>query len=471
MILLNVKYKCTENFRKEDFYPFIFDWIINTRDLRYHMDLVEQDYDNYQVYEYQKKKLRFVDYSDAGIMAAYHTDTDSYGIEWRLSVVFKYDLHELYVQMSNSETSQSGKFLRKFKKPDLIDELVDMKAIRKDGIIRIDYASHDVENGNLDEIEKIILGEAGNTLPVIFLSSTPYGYYAADPEALADKYAGMAHVYAQRDDEVTFTLKEKLQKNVPYGGAIITYFPVKSLQPNFIPYGKFDTNEIYNRINKGINFYYKSQNYGQMTTYDEVSSVVVGQRNINLISQNEQIIEENQKISDENRSIVETFDTDLKKTDEENERLKRRIADLETENRILKQRLNAIDEKPLLVYGKEEEIYPGEIKELLIDILKNANLKPNSRRADIVKDILGSNPVNPSLKERYDELKDILNNYRGLDPDQINRLEKLGFTVTSDGKHHKLTYHDDRYITTLAKTSSDVRSGKNAISLIIKNMM
>ena len=115
VILLNVKYKCTENFGKEDFCPFIFDWIINTRDLRYHMDLVEQDYDNYQVYEYQKKKLRFVDYSDAGIMAAYHTDTDSYGIEWRLSVVFKYDLHELYVQMSNSETSQSGKFLRKFK--------------------------------------------------------------------------------------------------------------------------------------------------------------------------------------------------------------------------------------------------------------------------------------------------------------------------------------------------------------------
>lgn len=94
------------------------------------MDLVEQDYDNYQVYKYQKKKLRFVDYSDAGIMAAYHTDTDSYGIEWRLSVVFKFDLHELYVQMSNSEASQSGRFLRKFKKPDLIDELVDMKAIR-----------------------------------------------------------------------------------------------------------------------------------------------------------------------------------------------------------------------------------------------------------------------------------------------------------------------------------------------------
>ena len=26
MILLNVKYKCTESFVKDDFYPFIFDW-------------------------------------------------------------------------------------------------------------------------------------------------------------------------------------------------------------------------------------------------------------------------------------------------------------------------------------------------------------------------------------------------------------------------------------------------------------
>ena len=471
MILLNVKYKCTESFTKEDFYPFIFDWVVNTKDLRYHMDLNEQEYDNYQTYEYQKKKLNFVDYSDAGILAAFHADTDLDGTEWKLSVVFKPELHEMYIQMSNSETSESGRYLRKFKKPDLIDELVDLKIIRKDGDIKIQYTSHDVEVENINEIETIIEGTAGNTLPVILLSTTPYGYYAADPEALADRYAGMAHVFTQRDEDVSYILRDKYKNRAAYGGSIVTYFPVKSLQPNVIVYGRYDEKETNNRISKGINFYYKSQNYGQMTTYDEISSVVISGRNKNLISQNEQIIEESQKIADENRSIVETFDTDLKKTDEENTRLKQRIADLEIENRILKERLNSISEKPLLIYGNEEEVYPGEIKELLIDILENFNLKDGSRRADIVKDILCNNQINSSLKERYDELKDILNNYRGLDTDQINRLERLGFTVTSDGKHHKLTYHDDRYITTLSKTSSDVRSGKNAISLIMKNMM
>ena len=471
MILLNVKYKCTERFEKEDFYPFVFDWIVNTKDLRYYMDLQEQDYDNYQIYEYQKKKLYFVDYSDAGILAAYHTDTDLDGTEWKLSVVFKPELHELYVQMSNSETTESGRYLRKFKKPDLIDELVDMKIIRKDGNIRIQYESHDVEKGNLEEIEKIIEGSAGNVLPVIYLSTTPYGYYAADPEALADRYAGMAHVFTQRDEEISYILKDKYGNRAAYGGSIVTYFPVKSLQPNVIVYGRFDERETNNRISKGINFYYKSQNYGQMTTYDEISSVVISGRNKNLISQNEQIIEENQKISNENKAVYETFDLDLKKTDEENARLKERVADLETENRILKERLNAINEKPLLVYGTEEEVYPGEIKELLIDVLKNVGLKEGSRRADIITDILDSNRTDSSLENRHEELRSILNNYRGLDSDQINRLERLGFTVTSDGKHHKLTYHDDRYIATLAKTSSDVRAGKNAVSTIIKNMM
>ena len=160
MILVNAKYKCTESFEKDDFNPFIFDWVTHTGDLRYYMDLEEKPYELYTVYEYQKKKLYFVDYSDAGILAAYHTDTDLEGTEWKLSVVFKPDLHEMYVQMSNSETTESGKFLRKFRKPDIIDELVDCKVIRKDGDIKILYSSHDVEENNIDEISNIIESKA-----------------------------------------------------------------------------------------------------------------------------------------------------------------------------------------------------------------------------------------------------------------------------------------------------------------------
>ena len=75
------------------------------------------------------------------------------------------------------------------------------------------------------------------------------------------------------------------------------------------------------------------------------------------------------------------------------------------------------------------------------------------------------------MEERYTELKSILNDDRGVDHDQINRLERFGFTATTDGEHHKPGYHDNRYVVALAKSSSDVRAGKNAVSLIIKSMM
>lgn len=470
MILLNAKYKTISQFEKNDFRPFILNWIIDTCDLRYHMEIDKKE-GNCLIYEYQKKKLCFVDYSEAGIVAAYHTDTDRKGVEWRLSVVFRYASRELFVQLSNSETTESGRFLRKFRKPDLIDELVDLGVTRKDGCIDIRYSSHDVYLDNIDQIKKVIEGSAGNILPVIFLSTTPYGYYSVDPERLASIYAGLAHIFAQRNEEVTYVLKDEYQINIPYGGSIAIYFPTRSLQPNITPFGRYDEKQILNRISKGLAFYFKSQSYGRMTTYDEVASVVLSGRNKNLISQNEQIIEESRKIADENRSIVETFDIDLKKTDEENDRLRKRNADLEKENQILRQRLEQAENVPLLFYGSEEDLYPGEIKELLIDILAGLSLKPGSRRADIISDLLKSNKIESTLKQRHDEVKDIFVHHKGLDRDQINRLEKLGFTVTSDGKHNKLVYYKNSYATVFSKTASDFRSGKNAAALIIQKMM
>ena len=51
-------------------------------------------------------------------------------------------------------------------------------------------------------------------------------------------------------------------------------------------------------------------------------------------------------------------------------------------------------------------------------------------------------------------------------------LKELGFVITEEGKHYRLTYYgDDRYQITLAKTGSDWREGKNAASVIISMMM
>ena len=57
-------------------------------------------------------------------------------------------------------------------------------------------------------------------------------------------------------------------------------------------------------------------------------------------------------------------------------------------------------------------------------------------------------------------------------PEVRRELEEIGFEITSEGKHHKLIYRGDaRYQISIAKTSSDYRSGLNAVACITKKMM
>lgn len=50
-------------------------------------------------------------------------------------------------------------------------------------------------------------------------------------------------------------------------------------------------------------------------------------------------------------------------------------------------------------------------------------------------------------------------------------LQDLGFEITEDGAHYKLMYcGDSRYRTTIAKTGSDHREGKNIAAVIGKMM-
>ena len=185
-----------------------------------------------------------------------------------------------------------------------------------------------------------------------------------------------------------------------------------------------------------------------------------------------EVYEENKRVVKENMEIINTFDYDLKKSDEEMEKIRKRMKELEVENEILKKRIESIDSVPLLYYGEEKELYAGEIKELLIDVLSNVTLNEGSRRKDIISDLLKANVIKPTIKDRHNKLKAAFNDYRDLNTDLRNELEELGFEISSEGKHHKLTYYgDSRYQTTLAKTSSDYRSGMNAVSVIIKNMM
>lgn len=469
---MNIRYKCAEGFSKDEFVKTVVNWTKTTDDLRYRMKNNEADFNGYSVYRDGERELSIVEYEEEKAIAAIHKDKDLNGIDYVLSTVFKPESNEIFIRMTNSTSTEAGRFMTNFRKPDLIDELVDDEILDMDYDIEMLYDYHDVSKGNTDEFLSVLNRKVKFTLPVIYIALGPCNVYAVDPEDLASKYAGMAHVFCQDHKDCFEDLIQGTDRYVPKNGEVAIYYPKDNPGENHFSFNKFYKKGMENAISKAIHFYYHNQNFGHMTTYEEIAAKAVSIRNSDLRQENNKVYEENARVNKENREIVDTFDYDLKKSEEEMEKIKRRMRELEVENEILRKRVETSDNAPLLYYGYEKELYPGEIKELLIDILSNLTFPSGSRREHVVTGLLNANVIKPAIKDRHAKIKSVFNDYRELTAETRNKLEELGFGITSDGKHHKLVYYGDcRYQISLSKTSSDYRSGMNAVSYITKNMM
>ena len=109
---------------------------------------------------------------------------------------------------------------------------------------------------------------------------------------------------------------------------------------------------------------------------------------------------------------------------------------------------------------------------MLLETLEErlAQLDARTRRACVLKDVIAANDGCRHLAgARAQEVKTLLKGYKNLSGTMKQALTDLGFVITGDGKHYKLTYYGDpRYCVTMAKTPSDSRSGMNAAMDIVK---
>lgn len=60
------------------------------------------------------------------------------------------------------------------------------------------------------------------------------------------------------------------------------------------------------------------------------------------------------------------------------------------------------------------------------------------------------------------QLKQLFKCYKKMDKKTRSQLNKLGFLISEEGKHYKITHlSNDRTTVTLGKTVSDFRAGRN----------
>ena len=140
---------------------------------------------------------------------------------------------------------------------------------------------------------------------------------------------------------------------------------------------------------------------------------------------------------------------------------------LQYENQGLRAKYAGAETIPVLFLGDEEDFYQGEIRDEALSATEKG-----TRKADVLEDILDTNPCYHLAEERKQRIKAIFKGYKNLTGAMRQELQSLGFEITEAGKHYKITYRgDQRYMVTVGKTPSDNRSGNNNAALINKTML
>ena len=117
-----------------------------------------------------------------------------------------------------------------------------------------------------------------------------------------------------------------------------------------------------------------------------------------------------------------------------------------------------------------DEMCKDELKDFLLELvereLRNIPVDAQCRRKELCEAILNSNWKTGDRAKLCKQVCDVAKDWKA-QGEQINTLERLGFTVIKGKKHYKGRWHDSGYCKTLSASPSDGRTGANSVAEVI----
>lgn len=345
------------------------------------------------------------------------------------------------------------------KKPVVVMTLLDALKGGWDGGVQVAKTAHRLASDEVELASGLISGESGCYLPVVYVSANFDGSYWVDANALARELCGMAHVVTEPDHH--FSRRLRLEVESAYGGAIGIYWPDGSGRRLVRPNWSLKNADRRKAISK------------------EVRQALLNRRPLTWCSwaaaqqlQSRQAIRAlRESGSDQVDVYIATFDAELALKDAALQGAETEIRRLSAELKSSRQRSATSGVR--IKIGIEQDYYPDEIITVIRDAAFEAisRAQDNGRRQHILKAIAEANEPDDAPDQRREKLKSIFRDYKSLTKDVRDGLIDMGFSISEDGKHIKITYQsDDRYIFILPKTSSDHRAGLNLVSDISKRI-
>ena len=416
--------------------------------------------------------LAVEEYRKGNIMAIRFEKTEPDGAVWDTDYVMNFDEMRMSIQLERSYLESALRMDPMFSTPHFITLLIGNGCLKDDGALPVTNRPLYVDRDDLELLAGVINGASDFRLPVVYVSKTAYGEDPVDVTRLAGRLKGVAHVLVQKDGALNGRLRQLCGDRNEYNGAIGVYFPTRAMGNRRFLYRAYEGSDelLMEKVIRSVIQYSNSQMVGTLYTWSGVNNAILSERYSRQKA--ERMAAEKER---EEASVL--FDL----SDEENRELREQVMRLTKandaltyENQGLKAKLDSMDEVPALFFGNEEEFFPGEIREMILEAVNERlkNTEAGTRRHDVLSDIVERNGYEGIAEKRAERLKTLLNGYRTMSSTVRNELIAMGFTITEEGKHYRLTYYGDgRYKDTFAKTGSDHREGKNMAASLIRKML
>ena len=423
-----------------------------------------------------KLSIEIIDYSEKDILAVRHEKITADDVAWDTDFIVNFSERKIAIRLDRTYSEDALEMNARFSTPHFISLLIEHGYLQDDHGMPVLRDPIMITDANIDMIQTILQNKEYYELPVLYVAKD---YEDQDPLSvswLASRLKGAAHVLVEESKAACRACKEVYDETSEEYGAVRIYYPSLGVNRKRFLF-RSSTGNMDVRLEKVIRHviqYWNSQRMDTLYTWQGVNSAVLSDNLTNQISRLAEAESAKQSAEEEINQVYEAFDEDIKSLQKKLEELSRANEALQMENFGLRAKMNASDAMPIIYQGDEEDFYPDEVKDMVLGVLVDAlnNTEKGTRLYDILEDILQNNPYQHLSDERKQRVKSLFKGYKTLTGAMEQELMSLGFQITDDGKHYKITYKGDpHYMVTVGKTPSDNRSGSNNAGMINKIML
>lgn len=420
-------------------------------------------------FEEENLSLSIEEIRKYNIVAIRFHQLDENNIIWNTDIIVNFNTYIFSIKLDRETTIDTVGFVPQFKPPVLVNMLLDRGYIGDDNGIQISDQPIVITKSNYEIIENIICRNREYSMPVIYVTKS-WGRYPFRVRELAYRLRGVAHIFIEEDSDISKFLRKSCNGINSHHGSVGIYYPGNSATYKIIATGKYAEHEeiLIDRIVNIVCRYVNQQARDKMMTWEGIQNELLKLR---YASASEKKVKAENEVSE----VYENFSDELEEKERTIEELNNRIMALQAENQGLRAKYEQTTEIPLLYYGVEDELFEGEIKDQVLDMLSNQlrSIRKNTRKEQILRDVLECNESTGALNDKRNEIKRILKGYTKVGDSLKRNLKAFGFNITKEGGHYKIIYkNNSKYMFTMAASGSDSQcGGENLISEINQKML